>query len=90
MATKRMPFEGINGSDLMHKILNDKLKSIPSEYSANLRYMIDSLLKKDQRLRPDLLEIFSMQPMKDKMAELRYSLSDHWNQLKDHQTQYAK
>lgn len=54
LCTLRHPFEAANQGALALKILRGHFNPIPSTYSRSLKEMVDKLLTKDYRTRPDI------------------------------------
>jgi len=54
LCTLKHPFEAANQGALALKILRGQYNPIPSTYSRSLKEMVDKLLTKDYRVRPDI------------------------------------
>lgn len=54
LCTLRHPFEAANQGALALKILRANFNPIPATYSSDLRSLVDKLLTKDYRKRPDI------------------------------------
>ena len=52
MAALAMPFKGATTKELIENQRRQKAKPIPSHYSQDLKYAIDSILEYDSRYRP--------------------------------------
>ena len=71
LATLSHPFEAQNQGALILKILRGKYNKIPAIYSLSLQEMIDNLLIKDYRKRPDIDEILNSPVMIERMKKLQ-------------------
>ena len=67
LCTQRHPFEATNQGALALKILRGVYNPIPATYSRSLKDLVDRLLTKDYRRRPDIEEVLSMDSMVEKM-----------------------
>lgn len=54
MATLGLPFEGESISQLYDSIMKKDYKSIPASYSSNLSKLIDKMLRKNSKNRPEI------------------------------------
>ena len=81
LCTFRHPFEATNQGALILKIVRAKFDPIPSAYSQDLRAMTEALLRKDQKKRPSLQDIFRMESVKNRMKLYDYSLDQHQNEI---------
>ena len=60
LCTLNHPFEGGTQVEIYEKIMTQKFKAISSEYSNELKKMVDLLLEKDERKRPKMKDILKM------------------------------
>ena len=60
LCTLNHPFEGGTQVEIYEKIMTQKFKAISSEYSNDLKKMVDLLLEKDERKRPKMKDILKM------------------------------
>ena len=67
MCTYNHPFEAKTQAGLILKILKGKYQPIPSSYSYHLQKMIDLLLEKDYRKRPNVSDLFNRSIMIQKV-----------------------
>lgn len=77
LCTFRHPFEAKNQGSLIMKIVKGQYPAVSSKYSEDLREMIGSLLTKDYRKRPAIVDILAKSSMKARMQALGYSADDH-------------
>ena len=57
MCTLKHPFDANNINALVRKIINGKPAPISKEYSTKMRGLVDRLLKKNQKLRPNIQKV---------------------------------
>ena len=69
MVTLRHPFEGKTKVEIYEKIINSNYEGIDKHYSLELRRVIDLLLIKDEKKRPKISEILSLNIIKEKARE---------------------
>ena len=69
MVTLRHPFEGKTKVEIYEKIINSNYEGIDKYYSLELRRIIDLLLIKDEKKRPKISEILSLNIIKEKARE---------------------
>lgn len=74
MCTLRHPFEAMNQGALILKILRGKYNPIPATYSRSLVELVDKLLTKDYRTRPDIEQILRFDSTSEKMRLYGYTL----------------
>ena len=60
MCNLRHPFEGKKQIEIYRKIINENFPPVDSNYSSELRGMIDFILQKSEKLRPKMKDIVSM------------------------------
>lgn len=72
LCTLRHPFEATNQGALALKILRCQYNPIPATYSRSLKDLVDKLLTKDYRIRPDIEEVLSMDSVQEKMRLYGY------------------
>ena len=60
LCTLNHPFEGGTQVEIYEKIMKEKFKAISSEYSNELKKMVDLLLEKDEKKRPKMRDILKM------------------------------
>lgn len=77
LCTFRHPFEAKNQGSLIMKIVRGQYPAISSKYSEDLRDMVGSLLTKDYRKRPAIVDILAKPAMKTRMQSLGYGADDH-------------
>lgn len=70
MCTFQHPFEAQNQGALILKILRGKYNKIPASYSLSLIEMVDTLLTKDYRQRPDIEDILRHPSMVERMRKM--------------------
>jgi len=63
LCTLRHPFEAMNQGALCLKILRAQYSPIPATYSNSLKDMVDKMLTKDYRQRPDIEQILRFESM---------------------------
>lgn len=74
LCTLRHPFEAMNQGALALKILRAQYNPIPATYSRSLKDMVDKLLTKDYRVRPDIEQILRYDCMTEKMRLYGYQV----------------
>ena len=74
LATLNHPFEGGTQVEIYEKIIKEKYKAINSEYSLDLKKMIDILLEKDEFKRPKIKEILNMKIVIDRANKYKIEL----------------
>ena len=67
LCTFRHPFEAKNQGSLIMKIVRGQYPAISTKYSEDLRDMVSSLLTKDYRKRPAIVDILAKSAMKARM-----------------------
>ena len=67
LCTLRHPFEATNQGALALKILRAQYAPIPATYSRSLKDLVDRMLTKDYRKRPDIEQILKLESMVEKM-----------------------
>lgn len=72
LCTLRHPFEATNQGALALKILRAQYNPIPATYSRSLKDLVDRLLTKDYRKRPDIEEVLRMDSVVEKMRQYGY------------------
>ena len=72
LCTLRHPFEALNQGALALKILRANFNPIPAIYSKSLKDVVDKLLTKDYRQRPDIEQILRLDIMIEKMRFYGY------------------
>lgn len=70
LCTFQHPFEAQNQGALILKILRGKYNKIPATFSLSLQEMVDKLLTKDYRQRPDIDEILRHPAVVERMKKL--------------------
>ena len=75
MCTLKHPFEAMTSGALILKILRGKYNPIPASYSRSLVELVDKLLTKDYRQRPDIEQILRLDCITEKMRLYGYVLS---------------
>ena len=76
MVTLRHPFEGKTKVEIYEKIINSNYEVIDKHYSLELRRIIDLLLIKDEKKRPKIREILSLNIIKEKARESGIKVPD--------------
>ncbi len=69
MTTLKHPFEGKTKVEIYEKIINSNYEGIDKYYSLELRRIIDLLLIKDEKKRPKISEILTLNIIKEKAKE---------------------
>ena len=69
MVTLKHPFEGKTKVEIYDKIINCNYEGIDKYYSLELRRIIDLLLIKDEKKRPKISDILSLNIIKEKARE---------------------
>ena len=72
LCTLRHPFEAQNQGALALKILRGQYSPIPATYSRSLKELVDKLLTKDYRQRPDIDQILRFDSVLEKMRLYGY------------------
>ena len=71
LCTLKHAFTADNLLGLVFKLVSDKHEPIPSNYSDDLRGLIDKLLEKDPTKRPSVREILKMPLIRQKALEFK-------------------
>ena len=74
MCTYRHPFEAQNQGALILKIVQARFLKIPDYYSKGLSTLVDQMLDKEPRNRPNVEQILKSHVMAEKMRQLGYEL----------------
>lgn len=74
LCTLRKPFEATNQGALALKILRANYCPIPATYSRSMKDLVNKLLTKDYRTRPDIEQVLRMDSVAEKMRLYGYEL----------------
>ena len=69
MCTLKHPFDANNINALVRKIIDSKPAPISKEYSAKLRKLVEKLLKKNQKLRPNIKKVLEDQLLSSRIGK---------------------
>ena len=75
LCTLNHPFEGGTQVEIYEKIMTQKFKAIGSEYSNELKRMVDLLLEKDERKRPKMKDILRMKSVIERANKYNIELN---------------
>ena len=81
MCTLQHAFSGENLLGLVFKIVQDKQGPIPDMYSSELKDLVSKLLVKDQKKRPQVIDILRMPYVREKMLSFVQNQGSLENQL---------